>query len=39
MSKPAKPPVNGPAQVDTNARPWIIFGAFWIVMIFVGFGG
>lgn len=39
MSKPAKQPANGPAQVDTNARPWIIFGAFWIVLIFVGFGG
>jgi HlyD family secretion protein/epimerase transport system membrane fusion protein len=39
MSKPAKPPANGPAQVNTNARPWIIFGAFCIVLIFVGFGG
>ena len=39
MSKPAKQPANGPAEVNTNARPWIIFGAFWIVLIFVGFGG
>ncbi len=39
MSTPAKPPLNNAAQVNTNARPWIIFGAFWIVLIFAGFGG
>ena len=39
MSKSAKPVVNGPAQVNTNARPWIIFGACCIVLIFAGFGG
>jgi len=39
MSKPAKHQLNSPAQVNTDARPWIIFGACCIVLIFVGFGG
>jgi HlyD family type I secretion membrane fusion protein len=39
MSKPAKPLANAPVQVNTNARPWIIFGTLCILLIFVGFGG
>jgi HlyD family type I secretion membrane fusion protein len=27
------------AVVRTDARPWILFGLFWIALIFAGFGG
>jgi HlyD family type I secretion membrane fusion protein len=36
MNAPVKMPV---VQVKTDARPWIFFGLFWIVLIFVGLGG
>ncbi len=36
MNAPAAMPT---VTVKTNARPWIFFGLFWIVLIFVGFGG
>ncbi len=40
MSAPATlPPRNFAATVKTDARPWILFGLFWIVLIFAGFGG
>jgi HlyD family type I secretion membrane fusion protein len=38
------PPISRPAPrdtlpaVSTDARPWILFGVFWIALIFVGFG-
>jgi HlyD family type I secretion membrane fusion protein len=40
MNAPATlPPRNFAATVKTDARPWIVFGLFWIVLIFAGFGG
>jgi HlyD family type I secretion membrane fusion protein len=36
MNAPAAMPT---VTVKTNALPWIVFGLFWIVLIFVGFGG
>jgi HlyD family type I secretion membrane fusion protein len=40
MSAPATlPPRNFAATVKTDAGPWILFGLFWIVLIFAGFGG
>ncbi|WP_210191742.1 MULTISPECIES: HlyD family type I secretion periplasmic adaptor subunit [Rhodomicrobium] len=39
MKAPNKRPTIPPqVTVKTNARPWILFGMFWIVLIFVGFG-
>lgn len=35
-TKPKKIPV---ATVKTNARFWILFGLFWIILIFAGVGG
>lgn len=40
MTEMQKSPARSPsAQVRTNTRPWIIFGLFWVMLIFAGFGG
>jgi HlyD family type I secretion membrane fusion protein len=39
MSDPSKRPANDLPVPESSARFWIVFGLFWIVMIFVGFGG
>lgn len=40
MNDQTSAPQRQPAvSVQTNARFWILFGLFWVVMIFAGFGG
>lgn len=36
---PTRRPAFKPAEVKTATRPWILFGTFWVVMIFAGLGG
>jgi HlyD family type I secretion membrane fusion protein len=35
---PAPKPRNVPV-IATDARPWVLFGIFWVMLIFAGFGG
>jgi HlyD family secretion protein/epimerase transport system membrane fusion protein len=37
-TQPRRPGVE-PAKVKTATRPWILFGLFWIVLLFGGLGG
>ncbi len=39
MSQAPKPARSHAVTVQTNARFWIFFGLFWVVLIFAGFGG
>ena len=39
MNAASTRPVNEPAKVKTATRPWILFGLFWIILLFGGLGG